>query len=399
MMLLVERLLLMLVSRAHRTHTSNGDTTDDMPRDEPHDHDSDAHTLLHKQDSNTRALATRLTSTLQRYLTPLRCLAIALVLLLIFVVRHYLSSTAAPAFPLPIACCAHTSYHPRLQIVTVGDSITEYGHRQGGWVSHLSAHYVRHADIYNRGYGGYNTRTYLALLHQQLRLGLWPYQPTEDEGDGGVVAGKGWKRLVTLYIGTNDAALADSGAREARIHTPLDEFRTNLRSIIALLVPQYGAYLSPSTTVPSHYLSTHTALILITPAQLNITAWQLHSLIPPYPPTPSLPVTRSVAVTAEYAAAVRSLASEWHIPCLDLWPLTPENDWQRLFSDGLHFTEDGNRLVYDGVMQLIAENYGELRARAAAEEEDEVDRLDWDAPLHQQIDYTDIAGSFAVKST
>ena len=282
---------------------------------------------------------------------PLRCLAIVLALLLLVALHHYsAASSSSPTLPLPFSCCPHTSYHTRLQIVTVGDSITEYGGRQGGWVSLLSSHYVRHADVYNRGYGGYNTRTYLALLHQHLTHRIWPYQPsTDDETAEDGSSAVGWKRLVTLYLGTNDAALPDSGTNETRIHTPLDEFDTNLRSLIALLVPQYSAYVSSTTPPPSRYLSTSTALLLITPAQLNITAWQLRAQTAPYPPTSSLPVARSVAAAAEYATAVRSLASEWHIPCLDLWPLTGESEWQRLFSDGLHLTEQGNRVVYEGV--------------------------------------------------
>lgn len=388
----------MLAARTHhRTHLNNN--SNDMQRDEPHD--SDAHnTLLHnKQANNTRALATRLSTTLHRYLTPLRCLTITLSFLLLLTIRHYYSSPTAPTHPLPLTCCPHTSYHRRLQIVTVGDSITEYGSRQGGWVSLMSTHYVRHADLYNRGYGGYNTRTYLALLHQHINHNTWPYQPTTaDDDDSSKVTRRSWQRLVTLYLGTNDAALPHSATNESRIHTPLDEFQSNLRSIVALLVPQYGAYLSADTVSPSRYLSRHTALILITPGQLNITAWQLRSLTPPYPPTSSLPVSRSLSNTANYAAAVQSVANEWHIPCLDLWSLTPDSEWQRLLSDGLHLTEAGNRVVYDGVMRLVRENYGELEVSGMEEEEeDEVGKLEWDAPVYWQIDYRDIAGSFAVK--
>ena len=382
----------MLTTRTHRTHVNNHTT--EMQREEVHD--SDAHnTLLHKQGNSKHAIATRLTNFLHRHLTPFRCLAIALALLLVFIIRRYSSVPTSPTFPLPVACCAHTSYHPRLQIVAVGDSITEYGSRQGGWVSLLSSHYIRHADVYNRGYGGYNTRTYLALLHQHLSFNLWPYQPTADEH--AVESANDWERLVTLYLGTNDAALADSGTNESHIHTPLDEFHTNLRSIIAQLVPQYGAYLSPASAPPSHYLSKHTALILITPAQLNITAWRLRSLVPPYPPTSSLPIARSVSSAASYAAAVRLLASEWHIPCLDMWSLTGESEWQRLFSDGLHLSEAGNRVLYEGVMAVIREKYSELEVRGTGEEEDEVSRVDWDAPVYWQINYKDITGSFAVK--
>ena len=367
-----------------------------MQRDEPLD--SEVHNSLlslHKQGNEADVFMTRLTATFRRYLTPLRSIIIALgVLLVVLIQQHYSSYPNPPTFPLPVACCVHTSYHPRLQIVAVGDSITERGYQSDGWMSLLSNYYVRHADIHNRGYSGYNTRTYLALLHQHIQLNLWPYQPIQEE------EGHSWKRLVTLYLGTNDASLPNSGTNESRIHTPLDEFHTNLRSIIAQLVPQYGAYLSPASAPPSHYLSKHTALILITPGQHNITAWQLHGRTPPYPPISSLSVTRSLDHSAHYAAAVRLLASEWHIPCLDMWSLTGESEWQRLFSDGLHLSEAGNRVLYEGVMAVIREKYSELQVRGTEEEtEDEVVRLEWDAPVHRHIEYKDITGSFAVKAT
>ena len=380
----------MLTARSHRPRINTN--TADMQRDEPLDGDVN-NTLLHKHSGQTPSIASSISNLLQRYITPLRCLAIAIAVLLLLLVRHFNAPSTPPAFPLSVACCAHTSYHPRLQIVTVGDSITEYGSRQGGWVSLLSGHYVRHADVYNRGYSGYNTRTYLALLHQHLSLGLWPYQPQHNDGDS-----RGWTRLVTLYLGTNDATLPVSATNETRLHTPLDEFSANLRSLVALLVPPYSAYVSNSTAAPSHYLSTQTALVLITPAQSNLTAWQLRKLTPPYPPISSLPVTRTLDNTAQYAAAVRALADEWHIPCLDMWPLTAPSNWQRLFSDGLHLSPAGNRVLYDELMRLVRDSYGELDVRVVGEEaEEEAVRLDLDAPLFHDIDYNDIAGSFAIR--
>jgi len=44
------------------------------------------------------------------------------------------------------------------------------------------------------------------------------------------------------------------------------------------------------------------------------------------------------------------------------------------------------------MMRLIAERYGELDVRGTGEE-DEVGRLERDAPVHWQIDYMDIKGS------
>ena len=45
----------------------------------------------------------------------------------------------------------------RPQIVLFGDSITQRGFAAGGWGARLADHYVRKADIINRGFSGYNS--------------------------------------------------------------------------------------------------------------------------------------------------------------------------------------------------------------------------------------------------
>ncbi|VFQ95641.1 unnamed protein product [Cuscuta campestris] len=58
----------------------------------------------------------------------------------------------------------------RPEIVLFGDSITEQSFRSGGWGSSLADYYSRKADILNRGYGGYNTRWALFMLHHLFPL-------------------------------------------------------------------------------------------------------------------------------------------------------------------------------------------------------------------------------------
>jgi hypothetical protein len=55
-------------------------------------------------------------------------------------------------------------------MVLFGDSITEQSFRPGGWGAALADTYSRKADVVVRGYGGYNTRWALFLLHQIFPL-------------------------------------------------------------------------------------------------------------------------------------------------------------------------------------------------------------------------------------
>ncbi|KAL3335615.1 hypothetical protein AABB24_031709 [Solanum stoloniferum] len=101
----------------------------------------------------------------------------------------------------------------RPQIVLFGDSITEQSFRLGGWGAALADTYTRKADILNRGYGGYNTRWALFLLHHLFPLDA-PTPPV----------------AVTIFFGANDAALL--GRTSERQHVPLEEYKENLRKMI-----------------------------------------------------------------------------------------------------------------------------------------------------------------------
>lgn len=49
-------------------------------------------------------------------------------------------------------------------IVCIGDSITQQGFGNSGWVAGLADTYQRRADIVDRGFSGYNTRNILHLF-------------------------------------------------------------------------------------------------------------------------------------------------------------------------------------------------------------------------------------------
>ncbi|XP_066345071.1 GDSL esterase/lipase At5g62930 isoform X4 [Miscanthus floridulus] len=101
----------------------------------------------------------------------------------------------------------------RPRLVLFGDSITEQSFRPGGWGAALADTYSRKADVVVRGYGGYNTRWALFLIHHIFPLdGLAPPLAT------------------TIFFGANDAALL--GRTSERQHVPVSEYKNNLKTIV-----------------------------------------------------------------------------------------------------------------------------------------------------------------------
>jgi lysophospholipase L1-like esterase len=114
------------------------------------------------------------------------------------------------------------------KIVLCGDSITQFGYE--GWVSSLSRHFVRRADVVNRGLSGYNTKWYLTIFPAIL----------EDQKP----------QLVVLFLGANDSATNPPQ------HVPLAQYKQNLEAIIALCpVPMILITPPPCLDIPNHQRS------------------------------------------------------------------------------------------------------------------------------------------------
>ena len=103
----------------------------------------------------------------------------------------------------------------RSTIVLFGDSLTQRGFEPEGWAAALAHYYGRRADVYNRGYGGYNTR-----WARELAPALFARPP---QGQAHL--------LATVWFGANDAA--DPAAGNARQAVPLDEYEANVRALVA----------------------------------------------------------------------------------------------------------------------------------------------------------------------
>ncbi|KAJ1688487.1 hypothetical protein LUZ63_019877 [Rhynchospora breviuscula] len=255
----------------------------------------------------------------------------------------------------------------RPQIVLLGDSITEQSFRAGGWGAALADSYSRKADIVVRGYGGYNTRWALLLLHHLFPLYSCLPPPL----------------AVTIFFGANDAALF--GRQSQKQHVPLPEYKDNLRKIIShfkqisptmlvvLIAPppvdedareQYAMFV---------FFSLSFTLIPFSSLQYAKPSFNNRSL---YGDKARKLPERTNEVTGTYATQCVDLAQEMHVPCIDLWTLMQQTQgWQKLFlRDGLHLTEEGNGLVHSEVLRA-------LNAAGLAAEE-----MQLDFPHHSAID-------------
>ncbi|XP_062170704.1 GDSL esterase/lipase At5g62930 [Alnus glutinosa] len=228
----------------------------------------------------------------------------------------------------------------RPQIVLFGDSITEHSFRSGGWGAALADTYSRKADIVNRGYGGYNTRWTLFLLHQ-----LFPLDSTKPP-----VA-------ATIFFGANDAALL--GRTSERQHVPVEEYKENLRRIVHHLKE-----CSPTMLV-----------VLITPPPVDEAGRKEYAQSVYGEKAADLP-ERTNEVTELYAKQCIALAQEMGLRSIDLWSKMQETEgWQKKFlSDGLHLTPEGNAMVYQEVIRVFNEAW-----LSAGE-------MPYDFPHHSEID-------------
>ena len=102
----------------------------------------------------------------------------------------------------------------RASVVLFGDSLTQRGWGEGGWCSSVADLFQRRADVYNRGYGGYNSRWARYLVPHLFNLA------------GEIPSIKHF--LVVVWFGANDAAHPSENS-----YVPLEEYAENVRAILA----------------------------------------------------------------------------------------------------------------------------------------------------------------------
>ncbi|MBA0622017.1 hypothetical protein Godav_007590 [Gossypium davidsonii] len=250
----------------------------------------------------------------------------------------------------------------RPNIVLFGDSITQESFRSGGWGASLADTYSRKADVVLRGYGGYNTRWALFLLHH-----LFPLGSTKPP-----VA-------TTIFLGANDAALA--GRTSERQHVPVEEYRENLRKIVRHLKVLESTSFSCLCTfhfiiiVSPQECSPTMLIVLITPPPIDEEGRMDYARETYGEKAMTLP-ERTNETTGVYAKGCIELAGELGVRSINLWSKMQETDgWQKKYlRDGLHLTAEGNAVVFEEVVKVFKEAWLDAS------------EMPYDFPHHSEID-------------
>eukprot|EP00238_Polyblepharides_amylifera_P001976 CAMPEP_0196583312 /NCGR_PEP_ID=MMETSP1081-20130531/42957_1 /TAXON_ID=36882 /ORGANISM="Pyramimonas amylifera, Strain CCMP720" /LENGTH=244 /DNA_ID=CAMNT_0041904153 /DNA_START=188 /DNA_END=918 /DNA_ORIENTATION=+ len=236
----------------------------------------------------------------------------------------------------------------RIQILLFGDSLTQRSFQIGGWGASLASQYERTGDVILRGYSGYNTRWALNLLpHVFPQEGLAP-------------------DLVTLCFGANDSVQPGFGAIESRQHVPLEEFESNL----AAMLDHLKGLRTRSGGPPK--------VLLMTPPPVDSDTWHMFRLenFDP-PPDEAAKMCRNDEFTKLYAVAVEELGKRTNTPTVNLYNMfKQQSDPQAMFCDGLHFTPEGNGVVFAAVESTIAQHLPAFMPS----------QVSWDFPDFKEID-------------
>lgn len=153
---------------------------------------------------------------------------------------------------------------------------------------------------------------------------------------------------MTLFFGANDAAMPAPNGTDHSIkqHVPLLEYVDNLRFLIER-IRQKGIQNILLITPPPIY----------EPARKAAAVARMGSIAESWPPD------RTNDFTHTYATACKDLGIELNIPVVDLWTaMQVEKDWgTRLLEDGLHFTIEGNKMVFEHVHKALIQSFPSLQ--------------------------------------
>ena len=198
-----------------------------------------------------------------------------------------------------------------------------------GWGAWIADRYQRRADVFNRGFSGYNTDWFLRFA-------------ATDEGKIDLFGHENVKMAV-IFFGANDASDFKLNPRH---HVPLERFRSNIKEIVSSIRNNLGKDIS---------------IILITPPPVCHDA-RLKFQKEKYKDKATGKLERTLELSGQYANALAEVGDELSLPVLDLWTKMQESSqpWQKYLSDGLHLSAAGNKFVGEALIDLIDDMMPEL---------------------------------------
>ena len=248
--------------------------------------------------------------------------------------------------------------HRRPSILLIGDSITQQAFGMNGkigWGSLLASVYQRRADVLARGYFGYNTNHALEILPRILQTTI--SSPI---------------LFCTILFGSNDAV--DYGQLQ---HVPMEQYRENMRKIVQDVRTQLTLQQQQHLEKLSDYVSYGSTppppppIIVMTPPPVHEDSWAAFKGVEVS--------TRKNNNMRHYGHIVKELVSELQhqqegqgqehykscYQVLDIWELlngasSDPKERAKYVTDGVHLNEDGNRIVYEGIMNLLKDKFPHL---------------------------------------
>ena len=238
-----------------------------------------------------------------------------------------------------------------------GDSLTQEGFKVGGWAARLADRYSRRLDVICRGFSGYNTKwAYDLLPHMSL-----PKSP----------------ELVTVFFGANDAALKEKNPAQ---HVPLEEYQKNLQAIVTYMKETLGAK----------------NVIVISPPAVIESAWR--DTMRAKSGDEDVESDRRNAMTGQYAEAAREAAKSTSAGFVDTFGAIEKSENKAsLYTDGLHLSAEGNKVIYDLIIAYIDEHVSSLKVSpckfSGSINSGSVSEITQLAPWWDQVDPKDFEGS------
>jgi len=259
------------------------------------------------------------------------------------------------------SACYYYHYHQMFRIILLGDSITQMSFSSpGGFGAHLADVYQRRADVFNRGYSGYNTNWILELLSTENNRDIVFGGPSQgsmateassvctissDHITSSNPLPSGAVRLIVLFLGANDASCSVLNARQ---HVPLETYQKNLISIMQI----------------SKQHCPYAKFILVSPPPIHHEGRLQYQMSRYGPEGATGTLERTLQLSGQYAAAAQQVAKDMGIPAfLNLWSEMQDaspTSWHEYLSDGLHLSPSGNEFVGKRLVELIHLHHPEL---------------------------------------
>ncbi|KAF7143783.1 hypothetical protein RHSIM_Rhsim05G0214900 [Rhododendron simsii] len=204
----------------------------------------------------------------------------------------------------------------RPQFVLFGSSIVQFSYSDEGWGAILADIYSRKADIFLRGYAGWNSRRALQVLDQVFPKNA-AVQPS----------------LVIVYLGGNDSMRPNPSGLGP--HVPLPEYIENMRKIAIHLKS----------------LSEKTRVIFLGAPPVN------EANIREFTGNKFDKLGRTNEACRIYAEALVEMCREMDVKSVNLWTaIQTRDDWlTACFTDGIHLSSEGSKIVVREILAVLKE--------------------------------------------